>query len=68
MSSKKVFSEGGNEAADRAMREPPLRRLEIEDRDNPVAVAVRVRREAAHVSWLLRHALGTRFQGKSFAG
>jgi hypothetical protein len=68
MSSRKLFNEGGNEAADRATPEPRGRRLEIEDRDSPVVVAVRVRREAAHLALFLRHALRTRFPGNSFAG
>jgi hypothetical protein len=68
MSSKELSSEGGKEAADRATPQARLRRLEIEDRDSPGGVTIRVRREAPHLSLLLRRALGQRSPGESFAG
>jgi hypothetical protein len=56
------------DVAERADTEPRLWRLQIDDRDTPAAVPVRVRREAGRVSLLLRHALGLRSPGKSLAG
>ena len=61
------FAEDSGQVADRAGTEPRLRRVRIDDRDTVSAVAVRVRREAGHISILLRHALGLRLPGKSLA-
>jgi len=67
MSANSFFAEDGRQVDDHARTEPRPRRVRIDDRDAVSAVAVRVRREGGHISVLLRHALGLRLSGKSFA-
>jgi hypothetical protein len=67
MSANSPFAEDSRQVADHAGTEPRPRLVLIDDRDTVSAVAVRVRREARHISILLRHALGVRLSGKSFA-
>ena len=67
MSGNSPFAEDSRQVADQARTEPRLRRVRIDDRDTASAVAVPVRREAGHIAVFLRHALGLRLSGKSFA-